>query len=95
MCFPRIRKITYRLKVLKIFAGYILIVTKRHGADYTVKYLKSSTLAIQKFIAGYPLSSMKELDNLPFPRLANGLPRFIPIGDRKAIRRGDTNIIRF
>jgi len=95
MCFPKIRKITHRLKILKIFSLYILSLTKRHGQVYMVKYLKHSTLAIQKFIAGNPLSSLKELDNLPFPRLANGLPRFIPIDDRKAIRRGDANIIRF
>jgi hypothetical protein len=93
--FPKKGKLTHRLKVLFFFSTYILSLSRRHGPVYVVKYLKHSTLAIQKAINKTPLTSLKELDNLPFPRLANGLPRFIPIADRKAIRRGHAEITRF
>jgi len=94
--FPNGVKLTRRLKQLQIFIKYLLTMSKRHGPTTTVKYLKSSTLAIQKAIAGYPLDSLRELEpNLPLPRLQNGLPRFIPIEDRRAIRRGNTDVIRW
>jgi len=71
-------------------------MTKHHGSTFTVKYLKLSALALQRSIAGSPASSYRELDSeLPLPRLYNGLPRFIPIEDRRAIRRGDVNTIRW
>lgn len=95
-CFPSKVKVTKRLKRLFIFSRYILHMSKKHGATTTVKYLKASTLAIQKAIAGTPLDSLRALEpTLPLPRLQNGLPRFIPIEDRRAIRRGNPDVIRF
>jgi len=71
-------------------------MTQRHGSVFTVKYLKASHLAIQKFIAGTPLDSLRELEgDLPLPRLSSGLPRFIPIYDRRSIKQGNPFIIRF
>lgn len=93
--FPRITKVTRRLKQLQMFTRYILIMSKRHGPSTTVKYLKSSTLAIQKYIAGSAISSLREIEpTLMLPRLANGLPRYIPIEDRRSIRRGNSEVIQ-
>jgi hypothetical protein len=93
--FPRTVKVTRRLKQLQTFTRYILIMSKRHGSSTTVKYLKSSTLAIQKYIAGSPVSSLREIEpTLMLPRLANGLPRFISIEDRRSIRRGNIEVIQ-
>jgi hypothetical protein len=95
-CFPSKVKVSKRLKRLFIFSSYIRHMSRKHGAVYTVKYLKHSTLAIQKAIAGNPLTSLRELEpTIPFPRLAQGLPRFIPVDDRRAIRRGNVEIIRY
>lgn len=94
--FPRTVKVTRRLKQLQTFTRYILIMSKRHGSSTTVKYLKSSTLAIQKYIAGSPVSSLREIEpTLMLPRLANGLPRFISIEDRRSIRRGNIEVIQW
>jgi hypothetical protein len=88
-------KLTPRLKQLRIFTKYLLSMTKHHGSKTTVQYLKLSALALQRFVAGSPASSYRELDSeLPLPRLYNGLPRFIPIEDRRAIRRGNAYVIR-
>lgn len=89
-------KLTKRLKVLQLFGDHLLAMRKQHGSKYVVKYLKASNLAIQRCVAGSPLASLRELEaDLPLPRLINGLPAFINIYDRKAIRRGDATIMRF
>jgi hypothetical protein len=85
------------LKILKGFAGYLLLMTKRHGATYTVKYLKSGHLAIQKSISKDHISSIKDIEpDLQLPRLSTSkLPRFIPLSDRRAIRSGNAFRIRY
>jgi hypothetical protein len=71
-------------------------MSKRHGVPYTVKYLKACQLAVQKRIAGQPLSSLRELEpDLPLPRLTkSGLPRIIQLRDRRAISSGSHSVIR-
>jgi hypothetical protein len=71
-------------------------MSKRHGITYTVKYLKACQLAVQKAIAGQPLSSLRELEpDLPLPRLTkSGLPRIIQLRDRSAILGGGYSVIR-
>jgi hypothetical protein len=69
---------------------------KCHGSLHVVQYLKGCHLAIQKFIAGSPVSSLKELLGPGvYPRLCNGLPKFIPLGDRSLIRNQNTSVIRY
>jgi len=70
---------------------------KHHGETFTVKYLKSSQLALFKAIAGNPFKSLREIEpELPLPRLTtSGLPRFIPLEDRRAILSGSSSIIRY
>jgi len=69
---------------------------RRHGAKYVVLYLKASQLAVQKFIAGTPVSSLKELmGDMPCRRLdSRGLPMVIPFADRKLIAAGSASITR-
>jgi hypothetical protein len=54
---------------------------------YVVKYLKACQLAVQKKVAGQPLSSLRELEpDLPLPRLSkSGLPNVIGLKHRRAI----------
>jgi hypothetical protein len=69
---------------------------KCHGSYTVVQYLKGSHLAIQKYIAGEPVSSLKELIGPGFyPCLRHGLPKFITLADRNLIRRKDPSIVRF
>jgi hypothetical protein len=71
-------------------------MSRRHGITYTVKYLKACQLAVQKSIAGQPLTTLRELEpSLPLPRLTkSGLPRIIQLRDRAAIRSGSYSVIR-
>lgn len=85
--FPAKGKYLSRLRQLNAFRVHLDILTKHHGQTYTVKYLKASTLAVQKAIAGTPVHSLRELEPaLPLARVtANGLPKWIPIRDRRLI----------
>jgi hypothetical protein len=69
---------------------------KHHGVSTTVKYLKASQLAIQKAIAKDRIGSLRDLEpDLPLPRLSrSSLPRYIPLGDRRAILSGSGSVIR-
>lgn len=62
-----------------------------------VTYLKACQLAVQKVIAGTPLSSLNELTGEgPWPRLdRSGLPVIIPTYDRRLIRAGSASVIRY
>jgi len=72
-------------------------MNKKHGGRYVVSYLKFSQLAIQKALAGNKLDSLKQVEpNLNLPRLAqSGLPRYIPLSDRRAMKGGSVSVIRF
>jgi hypothetical protein len=95
--FASARKLPSRLNLLKVFAVHIRTLTKNHGAEFTVKYLKACQLAVQKSIAGSPLASLKEANGEgPFPYLSSdGLPRIIPKYDRSLIRSGSASVIRY
>lgn len=89
-------KSTNRLSQLISFGKYVLQMRKHHGVLTTVKYLKASQLAIQKAIAKDRIKSLRDIEaDLPLPRLtSSGLPRFIPLGDRRAILSGSPSVIR-
>lgn len=90
-------KFASRLRRLSQFGQHLLALTRKHGATYTVMYLKASQLAVQKCIAGSPLTTLSQVGgDLPFPRLdRSGLPRVIPAGDRALIRQGVHSMIRW
>jgi hypothetical protein len=95
-CFSRGKKLPSRIRFLGTFAKHLFRLRSKHGDVFVVKYLKASQLAVQKCIAGEPLSSLKEVGGeLPFPRLSNGLPVIIPVYDRRLIRIGSASIIRY
>jgi hypothetical protein len=72
-------------------------MNRKHGGRYVVSYLKFGQLAIQKALAGQKLSSLRQVEpDLSLPRLASsGLPRYIPLQDRRAIIGKSESVIRF
>lgn len=89
-------KFANRLVQLHNFGKYILIMRKHHGAAFAVGYLKACQLAVQKRIGEDRIGSLRDINpDLPFPRLTtSGLPRFIPLRDRRAILNGSESVIR-
>lgn len=85
-----------RIRFFHRLAVYLSVMTRRHGAEFTVKYLKASALAISKVLAQEPFSSLREIEpDFPLPRLTrSGLPRIIPTRDRQSILSGNPKIIR-
>jgi hypothetical protein len=79
------------------FGVYILRMYNIHGEEYTIRYLKASQLAVQKYIAGTPFTSMRQIEpDFNLPRLSTrGLPHVIGPRDRAAIGNGSRRVIRF
>lgn len=93
-CFKRISPV--RFTIFKHFIWHIYTIKRNNGIKHLITYLKANHLAIQKFIAGSPISSLKEITGPGvFPRMCNGLPKFIPKNDRALIRCKRTSVIRF
>jgi len=89
--------ISKKLRLAGNFAVYLLRMSNKHGAMYTVQYLKASQLALARSIAGSPAASLTAIaPGYVFPRLTRkGLPKFIPQRDRLAIARQSSSVIRF
>jgi hypothetical protein len=90
-------KSTNRIRSLHNFALYLIKLRNKHGDMYVIKFLKATQLAIQKKIAGTPLSSLREVEpDLPLPRLTkSGLPKCIKLHDRSAITRRSLTVVRW
>lgn len=89
-------KVESRVRVFHNFFWSLVKISKNHGVSYTIKYMKASSVAIQRTIAKSPYRSLRELEpTLPFPRLYSGLPSLIGSSDRRLIRQGHNGIIRF
>jgi hypothetical protein len=88
-------KYTSRILQLHRLNVYLANMTRKHGAMYTVKYLKACRLAIAKAVAGTPLGSLNQLEpTLPLPRLSrDGLPKFIPVRDRRLMIIGQSVLV--
>lgn len=71
-------------------------MTRRHGPEFTVKYLKACNLAVSKFLAGQPFKSLREIEpDLPLPRLSkSGLPAIIGTRDRRSLHANSHRVIR-
>jgi len=91
-----IKKASARIRLYHKFSTYLLVMNKRHGSEFVVKYLKACNLAVSKFLAGQPLSSLRELEpDLPLPRLSkSGLPNIIGTRDRRSLAANSTKVIR-
>lgn len=97
-CFPYKVKFTGRMRLLKMFHGFIFRMYKVNGPIQVVKFLKASQLAIQKAIAGDKIHNLRTLDkDLVRSKLtASGLPTIIPSRDRKLIMSvSGSSVIRF
>lgn len=94
-CFER-ENSPVRLTIFKKFIIHLWSMKKCHGSKHVINYLKYCHLAIQKFIAGQPVNSLKELAGPGvYPSLRNGLPKFINLRDRNLIRNDNPQITRF
>jgi len=91
-----IKKATARIRLYHKFCTYLLVLNKRHGTEFVVKYLKACNLAVSKFLAGQPLVSLRELEpDLPLPRLSkSGLPAIIGTRDRRSLAANSHRVIR-
>jgi hypothetical protein len=71
-------------------------MNRNHGPNFTIKWLKACTVALQKWLGEDKLNSLREIEpNLPLPRLINGCPAIINRSDRFHMKHGDARIIRF
>jgi len=90
------KKATARIRLYHKFALYLRVMTRRHGGEFTVKYLKACNLAVSKYLAGQPFKSLSEIEpDLPLPRLSkSGLPVIIGTRDRRSLRLNNLSVIR-
>ena len=90
------KKATARIRLYHKFALYLRVMTRRHGGEFTVKYLKACNLAVSKYLAGQPFRSLSEIEpDLPLPRLSkSGLPVIIGTRDRRSLRLNNLGVIR-
>nr|UIW13815.1 MAG: RNA-dependent RNA polymerase [Rhizoctonia solani mitovirus 43] len=92
----RISRLAGRIRDTHRFINFILSMQKLHGTTFTVKWMKACHVAICKVLGANKLMSLRQLDeNLPLPRLVNGLPSIIPYEERRRIRQGKVPVIRF
>jgi hypothetical protein len=96
LSFDRISRIRDRLVIANNFIQFIAKLNKNHGSTFTVKWLKSCTVALQKWLGDDKVKSLREIEpNLPLPRVINGCPSIINRTDRQMMKRGNVHIIRF
>lgn len=91
------QKILPKVRLTARFLQYLLVMNKRHGTTYMVKYLKCGQLAIQRYLAGSPLQSFRDLEpDLPLPRLSRrGLPTIIQTRDLTLLANRGEKVVRF
>jgi hypothetical protein len=90
-------KVQSRVIMIRNFGNMLLRLTKNHGPVFVVKYLKALSVALQRYIGGLPLSSLREIEpSLPLPRLATcGLPSFIPQRERNELKKLTPSVVRW
>jgi len=89
-------KVASRVRTIHNFGQFILKMNKCHGTSYTIKWMKASSVALQRFLAGSPYKSLRDAEpSMPLPRLHNGIPSIIQSQDRRSIRGGNASVIRF
>jgi hypothetical protein len=92
----RFDRLKERIRVSNNFIIFVLKLKKHHGAEFTIKWLKSCSVALQKAVGGDPMKSLRTLEPaMPLPRLINGFPAYINKSDRKLIRQGHAGVTRF
>jgi hypothetical protein len=88
--------VSSRVRSAYNFIDFILKMNKNHGSSYTVKWLKASHVALQKYVGGDKINSLRVIEpNVPLPRLINGCPAIINRQDRRLIREGHAGLTRY
>jgi hypothetical protein len=89
-------KVPSRLQFLTKFSRMLLRMQRTNGSEFVVKYLKACNVALQRFLGGKPLRSMRELEpDLPLPGLTkSGLPKFIPKRDLRELDKLTVSVVR-
>nr|WAK72403.1 MAG: RNA-dependent RNA polymerase [Nigrospora oryzae mitovirus 1] len=92
----RTERLKERVRVTHNFIVFLLKFRKNHGDEFVIKWLKSSTVALQKYLGRDPIKSLRDLEpNIPLPRLINGCPAYINKSDRFHMRQGNQWICRY
>lgn len=79
---------------LFFFVRFLKVLFDTQGPYGVVIYFKASLFIINSFLSGNPVSSGFLSTGVPV-RLRGGLPAFLPLRWRRAIRRNDLPLIRF
>nr|WAY16580.1 putative RNA-dependent RNA polymerase [Rhizoctonia solani mitovirus 106] len=89
--------LAWRIRLSKNFLSFVLFYNRNHGGPATVKWLKAQHVVLQKALGQDVLKSTISLGTpLAYSRLAGGgLPRLIPVIERRRILAGDPKSIRF
>lgn len=89
-------RVTSRVRKLFALSDFLMKMTRHHGENFTIQWLKSCTVAIQRAIAKDPAKSLREIcPGLPLPRLTtSGFPVVISPVDRRKMILGDIQTIR-
>lgn len=89
-------KVANRVVTIHNFGQFVFKMNRCHGTSFTIKWLKASSVALQRFLAGSPYKSLRDAEpSMPLPRLHNGIPFIIGSQDRRSIRNGNVSVIRF
>lgn len=92
----RIGRLAGGIRRTTSFVNFVLKHWNNHGTAFTIKWIKCCHVAIAKCLGRNSLLSLRTLEeDLPLPRLLNGLPAIIPYEDRRRIRKGHVPTIRF
>jgi hypothetical protein len=92
----RVERLKDRIRITHNLFAHVKKMYRHHGEIFTIKWLKASHVALQKYLAGDPLTSLRQLEpRMPLPRLINGCPSIINRRDRQLMRQGNTFICRF
>lgn len=90
LALGRIERLKERVRMSHNFLHHIIKMEKNHGAEFTIKWLKSSSVALQKYLNGDPMKTLRDLEpRVPLPRLINGCPAIINKRDRALMRQGN------
>lgn len=83
-------------KMVYAFVAHLNKMYKHHGADFTVQWMKSCFVCLQRYLGDDRIASLRDIQSdLPLPRLINGLPMIIPKSERSRISRGEPKAIQF
>nr|BBG56023.1 RNA dependent RNA polymerase [Fusarium boothii mitovirus 1] len=96
LALGRVKRVKDRIRVSHNFLVYLTRMYHNHGSEFTIKWLKSSHVALQKYLGGDKLKSLRDLEpNCPLPRLINGCPAYINKRDRSLMREGNSFVSRY